>query len=1048
MFYRYGGSVVAQLIDKEPVFEGEKKVWNAFNKYLPQNWVVYNNRSINGREYDFCVMAPEIGLFIIEVKGWVPSSVLTVVDQNTIFLANHEKSEGSPRGQARGYRFDLLNKIQRELGMNPLVMSLVCYPLISRDEYVSLGLNIVSEENETIFAEDLMDSVKLFSKFKDRYNIDKGTKHDELDERKFALIRHYFEPNYDLKQVVENLNPGYSRLRTFPNEITNTEIDEIVEEYFKGIKQIVFVSSWNYLQDIVNCLDSRFQVRNIFPDKNNLSIGQKRIQLSDEQSTFSIFNFEIEVVNNLKNYPALLIEEGCFTENEGILLAKLAEQTAFNFQQYEIEHASTSKHILVRAGAGTGKTFSMVSRIAYLCNKTADAVVDISNEIAMITFTNDAAENMKRRVKMMFMNYFVLTSNEKYMHLIEDLSQIQISTIHKFAISMLQKDCMRLGIGYDAQVSSETYNRRKLYHAFLNEFLKSKLEMDEDFKRQLSMPTYKIEDVLLSFSDKLFDRSIDIKKLSSKDFGDSIDSIPFFNELITNVVIKAEQEYSKTLKENNLIGLRECMIQIHDLVAEHKLMKQGYDFKYVFVDEFQDTDDTQIETIVELRRLFGSECKLFLVGDLKQSIYRFRGASLSAFDNVIDLVGKEQWLFFSLNRNYRTDRRLLDRFHSVFLEMGQKKKLPYDAAVDQLRSRVEKRINEDELLKKVEIHSKDSELFYQRLFEEIKKQIALVEQIEQSHRLSTEEKTIAILVRYNYQINNLLKAAEENSDVDFVIKVTDGGDLYKLPSTWDLYRLVLAVTHPKNSVYLTNLIESNYVSLNVNMAEISGGSKTEKLDALVSLLNEYFMLHMGKTWDQVVMDFETRPVLVVLRELYDVTKPWLLLHDEELQQSYRENYDCLIEKITHRYSKEYLTINKVKEYLKIGITTYQEEASRKTREESSSIQVICSTIHKSKGLEYGTVILPFTAEDISDLSVGGLNVNVVAGKVSYSLSTKGNGTDYSSDFDKETEMTEKVREESRILYVALTRAIRNLVWFKDLDTYNDESWGNYMEVSE
>ncbi len=1039
---------MAQLIDKEPVFEGEKKVWNAFNKYLPQNWVIYNNRSVNGREYDFCVMAPEIGLFIVEVKGWEPASVLTVVDQKTIFLANYEKAEDSPRGQARGYRFDLLNKIQRELGMNPLVMSLVCYPFISKNEYVSLGLNIVSEDNETIFKEDLMDSAKLFSKFKDRHNIDKGAKHDELDGRKFALIRHHFEPNYDLKDVVENLNPGYSRLRTFPKEISDSEIAEIVDEYLKGIKQIAFVPSTNSLQRIVAYLEHSFKMRNIFPDKNNLAIGQKEIQVSKDQLSFSVFNFEIEVDNNLKKYPALLIEEGAFTEADKNVLVELAEKTAFNFQQYEIEHASTEKNVLVRAGAGTGKTFSMVSRIAYLCNRTADAVVDISNEIAMITFTNDAAENMKRRVKAMFLNYFVLTSNEKYMHLIEDLSQIQISTIHKFAISMLQKDCMRLGVGYDAQVSSETYDRRKLYHMYLNEFLKSKSDENEDFKRQLTMPTYRIEEILLGFSEKLFDRGVDVKKLSAKDFGDPIDSIPFFNDLITNVVIRAEQDYSEMLKANNLIGLRECMVQIHDLATKHKLMKQGYDFKYVFVDEFQDTDDNQIETIVELQKLFGEDCKLFLVGDLKQSIYRFRGASLSAFDNVINLIGHDQWQYFSLNRNYRTDMRLLEKFHSVFLEMGNKEKLPYSTTEDQLRSRVIKNIGEDELFKKVDTHSKDLSSLYHQMFEEIKHQISLIKQLEKSSKLSSEEKTIAILVRYNYQINNLIKASEEDPDVDFVIKVTEGGDLYKLPSTWDLYRLTLAVTHPHNSVYLANLIQSNYVSLNANIAMISGLSKSEKTEVLVNLLDEYFMLQLGKNWSQVVSDFETRPVLVVLRELYDITKPWASFQDEEMQRSYRKNYDCLIEKITHKYSREYLTINMVNEFLKIGITTYQDEASRKKNDDNTSVQVICSTIHKSKGLEYGTVILPFTFEDVSNLSMGGLNVNIVDGKVSYSLSTKGLGTDYSSEFDVDLEVREKIQEESRILYVALTRAIRNLVWFKDLDTCQDESWGNYMEVSE
>ena len=92
---------------------------------------VYNTRSVNGREYDFCVMAPNMGIFIVEVKGWNSESVLTVIDSNTIILAGIENPEDSPRGQARGYRFDLWKKIQRELGMNPLVMSFVCYPLMS-----------------------------------------------------------------------------------------------------------------------------------------------------------------------------------------------------------------------------------------------------------------------------------------------------------------------------------------------------------------------------------------------------------------------------------------------------------------------------------------------------------------------------------------------------------------------------------------------------------------------------------------------------------------------------------------------------------------------------------------------------------------------------------------------------------------------------------------------------------------------------------------------------------------------------------------------------
>lgn len=76
---------MAKMIDKEPKYEGEKKVWHDFYKNLPSDWVIYNTRSINGREYDFCVISPNMGLFVVEVKGWNPDGILNVIDANTIF---------------------------------------------------------------------------------------------------------------------------------------------------------------------------------------------------------------------------------------------------------------------------------------------------------------------------------------------------------------------------------------------------------------------------------------------------------------------------------------------------------------------------------------------------------------------------------------------------------------------------------------------------------------------------------------------------------------------------------------------------------------------------------------------------------------------------------------------------------------------------------------------------------------------------------------------------------------------------------------------------
>jgi superfamily I DNA/RNA helicase len=65
-------------------------------------------------------------------------------------------------------------------------------------------------------------------------------------------------------------------------------------------------------------------------------------------------------------------------------------------QQYCVEHSSIYNNTLVEAGAGTGKTHSMVSRVAFLCNKKKDNITNIEEELAMVTFTNDAAINMNK----------------------------------------------------------------------------------------------------------------------------------------------------------------------------------------------------------------------------------------------------------------------------------------------------------------------------------------------------------------------------------------------------------------------------------------------------------------------------------------------------------------------------------------------------------------------------------------------------------------------------------------------------------------------------
>ena len=145
---------MAKMIDERPSFIGEGKVWDKLSEYLPSNMVVYNQREINGREYDFCVMAENLGIVVIEVKGWLTEKII-VNGVDNIDVEGYEKPQTSPKKQARAYRFAILNKISEKYNVSPLVLDMVCYPFISKAEYESSRLDIVSEEQYTIFKEDL-----------------------------------------------------------------------------------------------------------------------------------------------------------------------------------------------------------------------------------------------------------------------------------------------------------------------------------------------------------------------------------------------------------------------------------------------------------------------------------------------------------------------------------------------------------------------------------------------------------------------------------------------------------------------------------------------------------------------------------------------------------------------------------------------------------------------------------------------------------------------------------------------------------------------------
>ena len=546
---------MAIVVDHESEYKGEQKVRDAIAEHFSDEVVIYNNREVNGREYDICLLVKDICVFIIEVKGWLADKI-KVHGIDNIEVEGYEERQKSPKKQAKSYCIQYLTKLKKRFGTSPLVVDLVAYPFISSEQYYERHLNIISEEQFTLFKEDLEDQASLKKKFQMAFDAKKAIPHAELNAEFMSRIRRNEEPAYDDTED-EELIQVYSALSIIPDNMDDKRIKQIITAYFKGIKQILFVSKRPLFETILNKLNSSYKVENIEPGET-LKLGyNKGIESITSRENYRAFNFEIYLISGLGNqcHEEIVIEEGNVGKNKE-LLSWLAEHSSFNLQQYKVEHASADKNTLVEAGAGTGKTYSMVSRVAFLCNKRKNSITSIEDELAMVTFTNDAAINMKVRLKQMFVNYYILTGNECYLQYVEGVDRANISTIHKFSLELLRGASFYTGLGTNFRISSDEFNRGKIYDVLLSEFLQTQEEKNPNFISEIPVPVYDLKKKIIGIADRLLQKSINLADIKPEEMGVTIDNtLPYFNELLQQVVFPAEIEYLSAINDRNMLPL-------------------------------------------------------------------------------------------------------------------------------------------------------------------------------------------------------------------------------------------------------------------------------------------------------------------------------------------------------------------------------------------------------------------------------------------------------------------------------------------------------------
>ena len=112
---------------------GEQIFINKASEYLDDTNIIYWNRQLFGKEFDVCILMPEKGILVVELKGWREENILRIENNDSVIIqTNDGEVSASPQKQARGYRFSIERHIRQNIGKFPLVYQMVCLPQVSK----------------------------------------------------------------------------------------------------------------------------------------------------------------------------------------------------------------------------------------------------------------------------------------------------------------------------------------------------------------------------------------------------------------------------------------------------------------------------------------------------------------------------------------------------------------------------------------------------------------------------------------------------------------------------------------------------------------------------------------------------------------------------------------------------------------------------------------------------------------------------------------------------------------------------------------------------
>ncbi|WP_302336682.1 ATP-dependent helicase [uncultured Ruminococcus sp.] len=658
------------------------------------------------------------------------------------------------------------------------------------------------------------------------------------------------------------------------------------------------------------------------------------------------------------------------TEAECIALKQQAFRKYFHSLNEQQQQAvfSVNGPVLVLAGAGSGKTTAIISRIvnmiyfgdgyaqadgylpeedavwlqAYIDGKEPEDVERLREILAIapirpwnilaITFTNKAAGEMRARL--------ASTLGE------ELASSVHASTFHSACVQILRRSIERLGYGSDFAIY-DADDSRKLMKSCLADCNVSEKQFPP---RGIVQEISNAKDAMISPEEMWEDAGEDYRK---------------------QTVARLYAAYQRHLRESNALDFDDIIYLTVELFRRfpEELAKYQYRFPYVLVDEYQDTNHAQYQLISLLTHASGNLC---VVGDDDQSIYRFRGATI---ENILGFEEEfPDCTVIRLEQNYRSTQNILDAANSVIANnTGRKSKHLWTNA------------------------GAGEKITWYRAADESDESAYVSDTILKQVKAGEKYSDHAILYRMNAQ-SNMLERALVHKGIPY--RIYGGTRFYDRKEIKDILAYMSIVENPNDRVRFERIVN-----------EPKRGIGNATLALLLQISQD---LHLSPL--EVLQNVEQYPALSKKKTaLKKFAELWEALITAEREQPLEQFLDTILEKTGYHGMLESMgeegtfRLENIEE-LKTSILTYQNEAEETSlggfleeislytdvdKYEPDQDTVMLMTVHSAKGLEFRNVFLV------------GMEQGVFPGN--RSLSTP-----------------QDLEEERRLAYVALTRAKEKL----------------------